>query len=211
MERRSFFTKMLTGVGAASAIAQASPAQTADSIQPAAASGLPIYMVDETRVDHQTIYSSALLPPGTYIFYYPSPNDHFPPIMKVADHNEAERLEVSLAGVSTAAHGGTSPEVVAKPTDWAWHPAYQDTLDLRRKYDAATNLIANQTTKGFQCVLYPCGCSASGWVILDSQQTTIPLYCSEHGDHEHLNGYLICGARPFIDVNQDFTGPPTAI
>lgn len=86
MERRSFFTRMLTGVGAASALAQAAPA-VAPEPHPAAL-GLPIYMVDETRVERKTIYSSALLPPGTYIFYYPSPDDHFPPIMKVAESND---------------------------------------------------------------------------------------------------------------------------
>lgn len=190
MERRSFFTRMFTGVGAASAIAQASspviPEQTGTP-------GLPIYMVDETRVDREALYN-ADLPAGTYVFYYPSPNDHFPPIMKVAEHDQAERLEISLAGVSTAAHGGTSPEAVAKPTDWAWHPAYQDTLDLRRKYDAAVRVISDMTPVNTMIALYPCGCSAMGNRMFGAN-AELPIYCAEHGDHEHLNGHLIHGKR----------------
>ena len=76
--------------------------------------------------------------------------------------NEAERLEVALAGVSMAASGGTSEAVVAKKADWAWHPAYQDTLNLRRKFDAATRLLSEKMTEGNQIMLYPCGCSSLG-------------------------------------------------
>lgn len=82
---------MLTGVGAASAIAQASSAEKLEDAAPThaipTATVLPIYMVDETRVERQTI-RSADIPPGTYIFYCPSPDDHFPPIMKVAESND---------------------------------------------------------------------------------------------------------------------------
>jgi regulator of replication initiation timing len=47
--------------------------------------------------------------------------------------DRAEQEEVQLAGVSTAAMGYTYD--VAVRGDYGWHPAYQDTLDLRIKYD----------------------------------------------------------------------------
>jgi hypothetical protein len=49
---------------------------------------------------------------------------------------ECDRLTTQLAGVSVAALGGTSPTAVAMRDQWGWSVAYQDTLDLRRKYDA---------------------------------------------------------------------------
>lgn len=50
-------------------------------------------------------------------------------------HAEAdvERLTVQLAGCSAAALGATQD--VAQQDDYGWSPAYQDVLDLRRKYD----------------------------------------------------------------------------
>jgi hypothetical protein len=51
--------------------------------------------------------------------------------------NEIEQLQVQLAGVSTAALGGIKGP--AKEGDYGWSVAYQDTLDLRLKYEI--NLI----------------------------------------------------------------------
>jgi hypothetical protein len=87
---------------------------------------------------------------------------------------DAERKEVSLAGCSVAALGGTKEENVAKPTDWAWHPAYQDVLDLRRKFDAALRIIRERAYEGSVSVLYPCGCSASASTV------NVLLNCPDH-------------------------------
>jgi len=48
--------------------------------------------------------------------------------------NEVDQLRVQLAGCGVAATGGTHAIVVKG--DYGWSPAYQDVLDLRRKYDA---------------------------------------------------------------------------
>jgi hypothetical protein len=74
--------------------------------------------------------------------------------------DDAERREVSLAGVSAAAHGATDPAQVAQRDAWAWHPAYQDTLDLRRKFEASLRMLQERIPAGQQIMLYPCGCSA---------------------------------------------------
>lgn len=94
---------------------------------------------------------------------------------------DAERKEVSLAGCSTAAMGATNPEHVCAPDQWAWHPAYQDVLDLRRKFDAALRMIRERSPKGNVDVFYPCGCSATGPVDL-------PRYCGEHDPEAKLSG-----------------------
>lgn len=44
-----------------------------------------------------------------------------------------EQLTVQLAGCSVAALGGKD---IAKKGDYGWSVAYQDILDLRKKYDA---------------------------------------------------------------------------
>lgn len=87
---------------------------------------------------------------------------------------DASRREVSLAGCSMAATGGTSPESVCTQDQWAWHPAYEDVLCLRRKFEAAIRIIEERMPSGQTVVLYVCGCSAVG-------TNQIPRYCPEHG------------------------------
>ena len=59
--------------------------------------------------------------------------------MQITD--EVDQLRVQLAGVSVAALGGTSEPVIAKEGDYGWSVAYQDTLDLRRKFDQAREAL----------------------------------------------------------------------
>jgi len=47
--------------------------------------------------------------------------------------DQVERLTVQLAGCSTAAMGATKEP--AERGDYGWSQAYQDVLELRRKYD----------------------------------------------------------------------------
>lgn len=105
------------------------------------------------------------------------------------DAERAERLEVSLAGVSTAASGWNQD--VAKPGDWAWHPAYQDTLDLRRKFDAALRMLRERIPPGQQIALYPCGCSALG-NLPDGEM--LPLNCGSE-DHSAGCATIVFGER----------------
>lgn len=57
-------------------------------------------------------------------------------IIKLASScKECEQHRVQLAGVSVAALGGTKPSSIVKKFQYGWSPAYQDTLNLRRKYD----------------------------------------------------------------------------
>jgi hypothetical protein len=91
------------------------------------------------------------------------------------ERGEAERLEVSLAGVSVAAHGGTGEPVVAHREDWAWHPAYQDTVDLRRKFDAALALLRERIPAGQQIAIHPCGCVVIGDL---PRGEMLPLKCN---------------------------------
>lgn len=48
-------------------------------------------------------------------------------------NEQIEQLQVQLAGCSAAALEATREP--AKRGQWGWSPAYQDVLDLRRKYD----------------------------------------------------------------------------
>lgn len=48
---------------------------------------------------------------------------------------EIDRLRVQLAGCSVAALGGTQED--AQPNSYGWSPAYDDVLDLRKKYELA--------------------------------------------------------------------------
>lgn len=59
-----------------------------------------------------------------------------------AAERELEQEQVKHAGCGVAAQGGTSDAVVAKKGDYGWSPAYQATLDLRRKYEAAEKALA---------------------------------------------------------------------
>lgn len=56
----------------------------------------------------------------------------------------ASRAEVQLAGCSMAALGAISDP--AKPDDWGWSPAYQDVLELRRKYEALLSRLEHVDT-----------------------------------------------------------------
>lgn len=57
------------------------------------------------------------------------------------DAAEVEQLRVQLAGVLVAAGGGTSENVIAHKGQYGWSPAYQETLDLRTKYDTLVERI----------------------------------------------------------------------
>ncbi len=50
-----------------------------------------------------------------------------------------EQQNVQLAGVSVAALGGTKEPCLKG--QWGWSPAYQDTLELRIRYDAAIDAL----------------------------------------------------------------------
>ncbi len=50
-----------------------------------------------------------------------------------------EQMNVQLAGVSVAALGGTKEPCVKG--QWGWSCAYQDTLDLRIRHDAAIDTL----------------------------------------------------------------------
>ena len=208
MERRSFFTRLLAAIGFASTTG----ALTVTEVDAQAKTGpgptekQPLYLVDSAQVDLKVLAQNTV-GRGIFIPYIPPIDSHFPAIMKVRETEreevmqlsadgdraaEAERLEVALAGVSTAAAGWNQNP--ANPGDWAWHPAYQDTLDLRRKFEASVKLISDTMPVTKMAMIYPCGCSATGHApILDS--AGLPQYCAEHGDHEHPNGHVIYGAR----------------
>ena len=65
--------------------------------------------------------------------------------LTAAKDSRIEQLETQLAGVSVAALGGTREPVTAKRGQWGWSVAYQDTLDLRRKYEALEAKLAAAT------------------------------------------------------------------
>ncbi|MDP4224871.1 MAG: hypothetical protein Q8910_00675 [Bacteroidota bacterium] len=52
---------------------------------------------------------------------------------------EIDQLRVQLSGCSVAALGGIYE--YAKPGDYGWSPAYQDVVELRRRYE---ELLKNQ-------------------------------------------------------------------
>jgi len=49
--------------------------------------------------------------------------------------DDIEKMTVQMAGISTAARGGTGCEVAAVKGQYGWSPAYQDVLELRIKYE----------------------------------------------------------------------------
>lgn len=125
-------------------------------------------------------YLSRILP-SNYVFM-PSPMKLAKDITSYVDQikDESERRETSLAGVTTAAHGATGALNTAQRDDWAWHPAYQDTLNLRRKFDAALRMLAERIPPRQQIMFYACGCAALG-NLPDGEM--LPLQCGREG-HE---------------------------
>jgi hypothetical protein len=55
-----------------------------------------------------------------------------------------EQLQVQLAGCGVAACGGTAEPSIAVKGMYGWSPAYQDTLDLRLKYDRLREQLAER-------------------------------------------------------------------
>lgn len=110
---------------------------------------------------------------------------------------DAERKEMSLAGCSMAAMGATNPEHVCAPDQWAWHPAYHDVLDLRRKFDASLHILEQYLPIGRLIVLYPCGCSFSDDVEHGKE---IPVCCAEHDPEKNLSSSysMVCGGQAFV-------------
>ncbi len=51
---------------------------------------------------------------------------------------EIDQLRVQLAGCGVAALGGTSDSQICKQGQYGWSASYQETLDLRLKYEALT-------------------------------------------------------------------------
>jgi hypothetical protein len=49
--------------------------------------------------------------------------------------HKVDKLRVQLAGCAVAAQGGIRGNLVAKKGAYGWSPAYQDVLNLRRKYE----------------------------------------------------------------------------
>jgi nitrogen fixation protein FixH len=72
-------------------------------------------------------------PPAAAPVDAPAIKRDWPPI----SHDDSERLIVQLAGVSVAAFGGI--QETAKPGDYGWSVAYQDVVDLRRRYEKLAN------------------------------------------------------------------------
>lgn len=177
MERRSFFTKALAFCGISTAATAAMPRQETIANSPGAYEALG--------------YLSRILP-DDYVFM-PSPMKLAQDITSCVDQikDESERREVSLAGVTAAAHGATGALNTAQRDDWAWHPAYQDTLDLRRKFDATLRLLSERTPSGQQIMLYPCGCAALG-NLPDGEM--LPLQCGSEG-HETGAASIIRGEK----------------
>lgn len=56
--------------------------------------------------------------------------------------DEIDRLRAQLAGCGVAALGGIREPLIIHKGDFGWSPSYQDTLDLRRKYDKQKTEIA---------------------------------------------------------------------
>ena len=59
-------------------------------------------------------------------------------LLGITRNKEADQLRVQLAGCSMAAIGG-SPTI--ERGSYGWSPAYQDVLNLRRKYEIYEELI----------------------------------------------------------------------
>jgi hypothetical protein len=83
-------------------------------------------------------YSAVSRPPGTRARRKPVPR--LAKLQFDALVSELERLQVQLAACGVAALGGTKHP--AKKHSYGWSPAYQDTLELRRKYDALNLLYS---------------------------------------------------------------------
>jgi hypothetical protein len=60
-------------------------------------------------------------------------------LLKIAAsaNKELDQIRVQLAGCAVAAQGGISRDSLAHKGSYGWSPAYQDVLQLRKKYDAA--------------------------------------------------------------------------